>query len=127
MGWRFWHRHQKQKHQTEPEHIGKWRGTECRSAASWLSAALSLQSSQPKWDVTHIYSHDRFPNIVSTPSGAVLLVFGMKEVKIRRSDDGGASWGAVRMSESVRLNAREAEWFCFNACWEVMCSCTLDV
>lgn len=39
-----------------------------------------------------VFEGDRFPNVVVTLSGAVLLVYGREVVRVRRSEDGGSSW-----------------------------------
>ena len=47
----------------------------------------------PQFDLTEqIFEGDKFPNVIVTTSGTILLVWGQRSVKVRRSEDGGASW-----------------------------------
>ena len=48
--------------------------------------------------ITPLFPKDRFPNVVVAKDGSVLAVFG--GVQVRRSADGGASWGEpIRIAE----------------------------
>jgi sialidase-1 len=47
---------------------------------------------KPKYDVRQVHKGGRFPNVVVTVDGTVLAVWG--GVKVRRSEDGGATWGS---------------------------------
>lgn len=44
-------------------------------------------------ELTDGFGHGRFPNVVVTPRGTVLASFGAGGVAVRRSEDGGASFG----------------------------------
>lgn len=40
-----------------------------------------------------LFKGERFPNVVVTVPGTVLAAFGDKSVRVRRSEDGGQTWG----------------------------------
>ena len=40
-----------------------------------------------------LFQDERFPNIVTTLSGTVLASWGSQNIRVRRSEDGGATWG----------------------------------
>ncbi len=46
---------------------------------------------EPKLDIQQVHKGGRFPNVVVTVDGTVLAIWG--GVKLRRSEDGGATWG----------------------------------
>jgi len=49
---------------------------------------------KPKLHIQQIFKDQHAPNVVVTPVGTVLAFFGYpKEVKVRRSEDGGDTWG----------------------------------
>lgn len=48
---------------------------------------------EPQMDVQAIFDGERFPNIVVTNSGTVLATWGNQQVRARRSEDGGKTWG----------------------------------
>lgn len=47
----------------------------------------------PKFEARALYEGERFPNVVVTRDGAVLATWGSKHVRVRRSEDGGKTWG----------------------------------
>jgi len=49
----------------------------------------------PVLEMQQIFPGERFPNIVVTPRGTVLATWGTSGVRIRRSEDGGTTWGEV--------------------------------
>ena len=49
----------------------------------------------PVLEMQQIFPGERFPNIVVTPKGTVLATWGTSGVRVRRSEDGGATWGEV--------------------------------
>ena len=55
------------------------------SLAPFLGAA--------KFDTQQIYKSERFPNVVVTTDGTVLATWGRNSYRVRRSEDGGATWG----------------------------------
>ena len=49
---------------------------------------------EPKIDIEHIFPDQHAPNVVVSLAGTVLAFFGHpEEVKVRRSEDGGDTWG----------------------------------
>src|SRR5690554_574443 len=48
---------------------------------------------QPFFEVAELFSDERFPNVVVTTEGTVLAVWGNKNLSVRRSEDGGETWG----------------------------------
>lgn len=47
----------------------------------------------PHMEMEQVFQEQRFPNIVVTMDGTILASFGSSEVMVRRSTDGGATWG----------------------------------
>ncbi len=47
----------------------------------------------PRLEMQQVFSGERFPNVVVTLKGSVLATWGTKSVRVRRSEDGGVSWG----------------------------------
>ncbi|NNE93901.1 MAG: exo-alpha-sialidase, partial [Verrucomicrobiales bacterium] len=47
----------------------------------------------PKLEIQAVFEDERFPNIVLTKAGTVLATWGNKQVRARRSEDGGKTWG----------------------------------
>jgi sialidase-1 len=52
---------------------------------AWLGEA--------KFEIQQIFPGERFPNVVVTTDGTVLATWGNKSYRVRRSEDGGDSWG----------------------------------
>lgn len=48
---------------------------------------------EPKLGMQQIYFNERFPNVAVTTTGTVLATWGNKNIRVRRSTDGGRSWG----------------------------------
>lgn len=53
--------------------------------ASFLGAA--------RFELAQVFQNERFPNIVVAVDGTVLALWGNKSVRVRRSEDGGKTWG----------------------------------
>jgi sialidase-1 len=67
--------------------------TVCLQAAEKaLEGPIDSFLGEPKLEIQQIYSGDRFPNIVVAMDGSVLAFYN--GVKVRRSEDGGRTWGA---------------------------------
>ena len=47
----------------------------------------------PEIESQRIYEEERFPNLAVALDGTVLATWGAKNVVVRRSEDGGATWG----------------------------------
>ncbi|MDH3585200.1 MAG: glycoside hydrolase, partial [Phycisphaerae bacterium] len=48
---------------------------------------------EPKLAIDQVFKSERFPNIVVALDGTVLATWGTKSVRVRRSEDGGETWG----------------------------------
>lgn len=44
--------------------------------------------------IVSIFEDERFPNIVVSREGTVIATWGKEKIRVRRSEDGGVSWGA---------------------------------
>jgi sialidase-1 len=68
---------------------------------------------EPKIDQQQVFRSDRFPTVVVAKDGSVLAVWN--GVKVRRSEDGGATWGSEIpiargfMGGGVTLNAHHSQ------------------
>jgi len=64
--------------------------------------ASEAKYGNPQLEFTSVFNNDRFPNVVVTMSGTVLLVYGRESVYVRRSADGGASWSdAMTVAQGI--------------------------
>ncbi len=54
---------------------------------------LSSFLGKAKLDLQPIFARERFPNVALATDGTVLATFGTSSVRLRRSEDGGATWG----------------------------------
>lgn len=48
---------------------------------------------EPKFDVQEIFRGERFPNVVVATDGTVVATWGNRSYRVRRSEDGDATWG----------------------------------
>ncbi|MDZ7619045.1 MAG: sialidase family protein, partial [Patescibacteria group bacterium] len=48
---------------------------------------------EPKFEVQPLFTSERFPNVVVALDGTVVATWGSKSYRVRRSEDGGATWG----------------------------------
>ncbi len=48
---------------------------------------------EPKLELKQVFTNERFPNVVVTKKGTVLVTWGNKHIRARRSEDGGKTWG----------------------------------
>ncbi|MGI9242559.1 MAG: sialidase family protein [Verrucomicrobiales bacterium] len=72
-----------------------------QSAAVILSSLIGLSAaceagellSPPMFETQRLFKDQRYPNVVVTTKGTVLAVWGNDGVVVRRSEDGGKSWG----------------------------------
>src|SRR5688572_1743795 len=44
--------------------------------------------------IRSLFENERFPNIVVSLAGTVIATWGKEKVRVRRSEDGGNTWGA---------------------------------
>ena len=65
------------------------------SATDDLTVAGPLRPllGEPKFQIEPVFQGERFPNLVVARDGTVLATWGSKRVRVRRSEDGGESWG----------------------------------
>lgn len=47
---------------------------------------------EPEFEVQSLFNNERFPNVVVTKKGTVLVSWGRADFRVRRSTDGGNSW-----------------------------------
>jgi sialidase-1 len=55
--------------------------------------ALAPFLGEPALEIQTIFEGERFPNIVVTTTGTVLASWGSEQIRVRRSEDGGQTWG----------------------------------
>lgn len=56
----------------------------------------------PQLHISTVFDDNRFPNVVVTPKGTVILVYGTTAVYVRRSDDGGETWSrSKRLAQGI--------------------------
>ena len=48
---------------------------------------------EPKLEMNSVFKGERLPNVIVATDGTVLAVWGWGTVRVRRSEDGGESWG----------------------------------
>jgi sialidase-1 len=46
------------------------------------------------FEIQQIFDNERLPNVVTANDGTVIAVWGWNNVRVRRSEDGGKTWGA---------------------------------
>mgnify|MGYP000656819350 CR=1 FL=1 len=69
------------------------------TAASATPASESLEGplepflGRPQFEKQRLFEHQRFPNVVVALDGTILATWGSETVKVRRSGDGGETWG----------------------------------
>lgn len=59
-----------------------------------FEAGLAPFLGDPEHEKQQVFKGGRFPNIAVAADGTLLAVFGKDGVRVRRSEDGGATWGA---------------------------------
>ena len=48
---------------------------------------------EPRMEMQQVFRNERFPNIVVTLEGTVIVTWGNNSIRARRSEDGGNTWG----------------------------------
>jgi sialidase-1 len=92
-------------------------GTTLAADSKFEGNSLKPFLGEPKLDIQQVFKGDRFPNVVTAVDGTVLAVWG--GVKVRRSEDGGTTWGEEimvgkgHMGSGVTVNERNGEIFAF--------------
>ena len=70
--------------------------------STWVPAIATLQETEgklgsflgePRLAVQQVYKNERFPNVVVTMKGTILATWGQKHIRVKRSEDGGKTWG----------------------------------
>ncbi len=55
----------------------------------------------PLFETQEIFSNERFPNVIVAKDGSVIASWGSQNIRVRRSDDGGETWGPeITVSDS---------------------------
>jgi sialidase-1 len=75
-------------------------------ALAWFCAAASLTAAQrpvegplapflgePTLEMQQVFQGERFPNVVVALDGTIVATWGSSSVRVRRSEDGGKTWG----------------------------------
>ncbi|MFW6107398.1 MAG: exo-alpha-sialidase, partial [bacterium] len=62
-------------------------------AATAVEGKLEPFLSEPAMEMQQVFKSERFPNVVVALDGTVLATWGSKSVRVRRSEDGGETWG----------------------------------
>lgn len=60
-----------------------------------LEGGLAAFGGDPAFLLAEIFPDQRFPNVVVALDGTVLATWGASQVVVRRSEDGGRTWGPV--------------------------------
>lgn len=67
---------------------------------AWVTAAghpaedkIDALLGAPTLEMQQVFRGERFPNVVVTVDGIVLATWGSSSVRVRRSEDGGKTWG----------------------------------
>jgi sialidase-1 len=58
-----------------------------------LEGPLEPFLGEPRFDMQQAFDSERFPNIVVALDGTVLATWGTTSIRVRRSEDGGETWG----------------------------------
>jgi hypothetical protein len=57
-----------------------------------LDGELQPLLGEPAFEMQQLFAGERFPNVVVATDGTVLATWGSKQVRVRRSEDGGKTW-----------------------------------
>lgn len=69
--------------------------TSAAGAENKFEGELEPFLGEQKFEVQQIFSGERFPNVVVATDGTVVASWGRNSYKVRRSEDGGKTWGPV--------------------------------
>lgn len=64
-----------------------------QAAATELEGTLNPFLREAKLTVEPLFRDERFPNLVVSLEGTLLAVWGQEQIRVRRSADGGKTWG----------------------------------
>ena len=62
------------------------------AAGKPAEGGLEVFLGEPRFEIQDLFAKDRFANVVVATDGTVLAFWGSEKMRMRRSDDGGASW-----------------------------------
>lgn len=48
---------------------------------------------EPRFSAVKVFGDERFPNVVVSKKGTVIATWGSSRIRVRRSEDGGVTWG----------------------------------
>jgi sialidase-1 len=68
-------------------------GTPTTAAGKPAEGSLTPFLGEAKFEIQPVFQGERFPNVVVATDGTVLATWGNKSYKVRRSEDGGETWG----------------------------------
>ena len=57
-----------------------------------VEGSLDSFLGEPSFDMQQVFKDERFPNVVVTLEGTVLVTWGNNVIRARRSEDGGKTW-----------------------------------
>ena len=67
-----------------------------------VEGSLSPFVGDAKLESTTLFDDERFPNVVVALDGTILATWGSRRIRVRRSEDGGTSWGPeILVSEGI--------------------------
>jgi sialidase-1 len=70
-----------------------WSAAIVSAADRPVEGPLQVFLGEPRMEMQQVFKDERNPNIVVTLEGTVLATWGSKTVCVRRSEDGGQTWG----------------------------------
>ena len=62
-------------------------------AENKFEGALKPFMGEPEFEIQQVFKGGRFPNLAVATDGTVLAIFGKDGVSLKRSEDGGKTWG----------------------------------
>ncbi len=63
------------------------------AAENPLEGDLQAFLGEPQLETVQVFEVGRFPNVAVTLNGTMLATFGARQVRVKRSEDGGKTWG----------------------------------
>ena len=70
---------------------------------------------EPRMEMQQVFRNERFPNIVVTLKGTVIVTWGNNSIRARRSEDGGNTWGDEIVIAKPGFQCREDVASCWLA------------
>ena len=65
----------------------------------WISKSIS---EEPIFETKQIFFEERMPNVVVATDGSIIASFGITKFMVRRSEDGGKTWGPIiRVADGI--------------------------